>query len=165
MFYTLYVRTACGTTDFSFNSSYGFSIPASIPYLQDFEGAQNGWVLSNGSSVNKWVVGDAAANGGTKSMYVSNDDGVSNSYTINTATVVHAYKDFEIPANVSDVSIAFDWRTLAESCCDYIRVWVVPSTFTPTVGTQIPAATGRVNLFGNLNLDATFKRVEIIQGL
>src|SRR5690606_774146 len=144
---------------------YEFGIPTSLPYNQDFEGQQHGWVLSGDSSNNEWVVGDAVSNGGIKSLYISNDQGASNNYTINSATVVHAYKDFELSTNINDVSIAFDWRALAESCCDYLRVWVVPSTFTPTPGTQIAAATGRVNLFGNLNQDASFKRAEVIQSL
>src|SRR5690554_2546823 len=161
--YTIYVRTDCGSNDYSGYSSYEFGIPASIPYTQDFEGAQHGWVLSNGGSVNEWVVGNAVSNGGARSLYISNDQGISNAYTISTTTVVHAYKDFELLPSVSDISIAFDWRALAESCCDYIRVWLVPSSFTPTVGTQIGTATGRVNLTGNLNMDAAFKRFQQIQ--
>src|SRR5690606_26417823 len=162
--YTIYVRTSCSTTDFSQYSSYEFSIPTSIPYTQDFEGAQNGWMLSNGTSVNEWVVGDAIANGGTKSMYISNDQGVTNSYTNNVSTVVHAYKDFEIPTGVADISVAFDWRAFGESTYDYLRAWIVPSSFIPTVGTQIAAATGRVNLTGTyLNQDAAFKRFQKIQ--
>src|SRR5690606_2244379 len=163
--YMLYVRTDCGSNDYSGYSSYEFGIPASLPYTQDFEGQQHGWVLSNSGAVNEWVVDNAVSSSGTKSLYISNDQGVSSSYTINTTTVVHAYKDFEIPTGVLDVSISFDWRAMAESCCDYIRVWVVPSTFKPTGGAEITAATGRFNLFGNLNQDASFKRAEVIQSL
>src|SRR5690606_20981602 len=155
--YTIYIRTVCGPADESFYSSYEFGIPASLPYNQDFEGQQHGWVLSNGSSVNNWVVGSAVNNGGTQSLYISNDNGVSNNYTNNVSTVVHAYKDFEIPTGVSTAGIAFDWRAQAESCCDYIRVWLVPTSFIPTTGTQITAATDRINLSGNLNLDMSFK--------
>src|SRR5690606_10256844 len=93
--YTIYIRTVCGPADESFYSSYEFGIPTSLPYNQDFEGQQHGWVLSGDSSNNEWVVGDAVSNGGIKSLYISNDQGASNNYTINSATVVHAYKDFE----------------------------------------------------------------------
>ena len=156
LIYTIYIRTVCGPADESFYSEYDFGIPTSIPYNQDFEG-QHGWVLSNGSSVNNWVVGSAVNNGGTQSLYISNDNGVSNNYTNNVSTVVHAYKDFEIPTGVSTAGIAFDWRALAESCCDYIRVWLVPTSFTPTTGTQITAAADRINLSGNLNLDMSLR--------
>src|SRR5690606_10425601 len=164
--YTIYIRTSCGATDKSIYSTYQFvHAPTPIPYTQDFEGANPAWMLSNGSSVNKWVVGTAANNGGTKGMYVSNDNGVTNNYTISSTTVVHAYKDFGIPLNISEITIGFDWRSLGESCCDYIRVWLVPSSFTPVVGTQITTANDRIDLFGNMNMDAAFKRQQLIRNI
>src|SRR5690606_39846348 len=113
----LYVRTDCGSNDYSGYSSYEFGIPASLPYTQDFEGQQHGWVLSNSGAVNEWVVDNAVSSSGTKSLYISNDQGVSNSYTINTTTVVHAYKDFEIPMGVLVMSYSFELHYLPEICC------------------------------------------------
>lgn len=166
IYYTIYVRTICGPTNQSSFRSYEFSIPSQLPYTQNFEGIQNGWYLSNGSSVNEWIVGDAISNSGLQSLYISNDQGWSNSYSTSTSTVVHAYKDFVVPANSTEISLSFDWRALAESCCDYIRVWLVPSTFVPIPGEQISAVTNsRVDLFGNLNQDSTFKRAQKIQNI
>src|SRR5690554_1489228 len=161
--YTVYVRTDCGSNDFSQYSFYEFGIPASLPYTQDFESAQTGWILSNGGATNEWHVGNAVSSGGNRSLYITNDQGSSNAYTISSATVVHAYKDFELLTGTTDISIAFDWRALAESCCDYIRVWMVPTSFTPSAGTQIAAATGRVNITNNLNMDANFKTFQAIR--
>jgi len=164
--YSIYIRTVCGATDKSLYSAYEFvNNPTAIPYTQNFEGATHNWQLSNGTSTNKWVVGTAVNNGGAKSLYVSNDNGVTNNYTITSTSVVHAYKDFGIPANISEITLGFDWRALGESCCDYIRVWLVPSSFTPTVGTQITAANDRVDLFGNMNMDAVFKRQQLIRNI
>ncbi|SFN52528.1 SprB repeat-containing protein, partial [Paenimyroides ummariense] len=162
--YTVYIRTSCSATDFSQYSSFEFGIPATLPYTQNFEGTQPGWVLANGGSVNEWVIGNAVASAGTKSLYISNDQGVSNAYNTGTSTVVHAYKDFELVAGITDVSISFDWHAMGESSWDYLKVWLVPITFKPTTGTEIATATGRVNLFGNLNQDASFKRAQIIRG-
>src|SRR5690554_5367926 len=161
--YTVYVRTDCGSNDFSQYSFYEFGIPASLPYTQDFESAQTGWILSNGGATNEWHVGNAVSSGGNRSLYITNDQGSSNAYTISSATVVHAYKDFELLTGTTEISIAFDWRALAESCCDYIRVWMVPTSFTPSAGTQIAAATGRVNITNNLNMDANFKTFQAIR--
>ena len=164
--YTVYIRTSCGATDKSFYSSYQFSIPTTLPYTQGFEGAQHGWLLANGASVNQWVVGNAIASSGTNSMYISNDNGVTNNYSTSpTEYIVHAYKDFQIPANVADVSISYDWRNVGENGWDYIRVWLVPSSFTPTTGTLIPTGTGRVNLSGNLSSDIVFKKAQYIQNI
>src|SRR5699024_2611434 len=107
---------------------------------------------------------NAVSNGGTNSLYVSNDNGLTNNYTTSpTAYVIHAYKDFHIPANVADVSISYDWRNFGEGTWDYVRVWLVPSSFTPTTGTLIAAATGRVDISGTLSGDAAFKRAQRIQ--
>ncbi|WLD24102.1 T9SS type A sorting domain-containing protein [Flavobacterium dauae] len=164
--YTIYIRTVCGPTDKSIYSSYQFiHDPTPIPYTQDFEGATHDWELSNGTQTNQWVVGSATSNGGTKGMYISDDNGTSNDYNTSSSSVVHAYKDFAIPANISEITLGFDWRALAESCCDYIRVWLVPSSFIPIAGTQITAASDRIDLFGNLNMDATFKREQLIQDI
>jgi len=164
--YTIYIRTSCGATNKSFYSNYQFSLPTVLPYTQGFETAQHGWLLANGTAVNQWVVGNAVSNGGTNSLYISNDGGLSNNYTISpTAYVVHAYKDFQIPANVTDVSISYDWRNFGEGTWDYVKVWMVPTSFTPTTGTLISAATGRVDISGTLSGDAAFKRAQRIQSL
>jgi len=136
-----------------------------LPYSQSFEGATHGWTLSNGTQVNQWVVGSAVSNGGTKSLYISNDNGVNNNYNNTSTSVVHAYKDFTIPANVSEIALGFDWRALAESGWDYLRVWLVPSTFTPTLGTEIGGAADRIDLFGELSASTAFKRQQLIRSI
>ncbi|MBA5794049.1 MULTISPECIES: fibronectin type III domain-containing protein, partial [unclassified Flavobacterium] len=144
---------------------FSLSAQTALPYTQGFENTNHGWTLANGTQTNGWFVGTAVANGGTKSLYISNDSGVTNNYTNSTASTVHAYKDFIVPIGVPEVEISFDWRALGESCCDYIRVWLVPTSFTPTVGTQIGTATDQINLTGNLNMDASFKRLQFVQNI
>ena len=48
-----------------------------------------GWVLLNSGQTNQWFIGTATHNGGTKSLYISNDNGTSNAYS--TGTTVFAY--------------------------------------------------------------------------
>src|SRR5690554_4070464 len=158
--YEFYVRQDCGAVDgvsvwsgpFSFMTT---QIPAILDYEEGFEGVHN-WILSNGTQTNKWVVGEATNNGGTHAMYISNDNGVSNAYS-HTLSVVHAYRDVQIPADADSVLLSFDWKAQGESCCDYLRVWVVPATFTPTPGTLITAAnSGGVQFGGNFNMQTNW---------
>ena len=132
--------------------------PADLNYIEDFEGT-HGWEFTNGTQVNKWYVGTAVNNGGTKSLYISNNNGTANTYTITTTSVTQAYKQIAIPANTADVQIGFDWRADGEGSStlyDYFRVWVVPATFTPTPGTQIAAGGGRVQVGGSFNLNPSW---------
>jgi hypothetical protein len=153
--YEFYVRANCAVDDQSnWVGPYVFmttQIPGTLNYAQDFEGTNSGFTLSNGSEVNAWVVGTAVANGGTHSLYISNDGGTNNAYTDNIFTVTHAYRDLQMPNPVDQVSISFDWRAMAESCCDYLNVWVVPTSYVPVPGQEIFEDTGITLLAGNLN--------------
>src|SRR5690554_4656071 len=101
--YQYYVRQDCGVDDglslwagpFTFTTT---QVPVVLDYEEDFEGAHN-WILSNGTQTNKWVVGEATNNGGTHAMYISNDNGVTNGYSITSASTVHAYRDIQIPTD------------------------------------------------------------------
>ncbi len=126
--YTVYVRANCGG-DYSFWMSAGFmttQVPATLPYYCDFENAEqaNDFGFVNGTQTNQWCVGSAASNGGSNSMYISDNGGTANSYTITSNSVVWAYRDIEFPANPSGYTLTFDWRSYGESCCDYMRVFV-----------------------------------------
>ncbi|RXR33689.1 fibronectin type III domain-containing protein, partial [Flavobacterium piscinae] len=160
--YTVYVRTICSETSISpwTTSPATFittQIPAELDYAEGFEGT-HGWSFVNGASVNRWTVGTATNNGGTQAMYISNDTGVSNTYTTGgSATTVHAYRDIEIPNAVNEGTLSFDWRALGESTFDYFRVWIVPTSFNPTQGTQITAAaSGGVQLGANFNQNGNY---------
>ncbi|MCR5860671.1 choice-of-anchor L domain-containing protein [Flavobacterium sp. J372] len=159
--YVAYLRLVCAATNETspiagpiyFNSG---QIPAALEYNQDFELPANGFARNNASQPNKWVVGTAASNGGTTGMYISNDGGASNAYTVDAASVTHIYRDLQIPAlgtaTAQEIGITFDWRAMGEGGTnDYLRVWMVPATFTPTPGTQITAANGGQQVASVLN--------------
>ncbi|WP_413511027.1 fibronectin type III domain-containing protein [Myroides odoratus] len=166
--YFVWVRTICSDTDKSFWKRLPVStgqIPAEMPYEEGFEGDNNWSVISN--SVNKWVVGTAVNNGGTRALYVSDNNGVTNTYNNSISTVTHAYRDIAVPnvRGVSETILSFDWRGMGEACCDYIRVWLVPATFRPTQGQQIAAGANRIQIGGNYNQQAEFRTVEQILDL
>jgi gliding motility-associated-like protein len=165
--YYFWVRSHCSGTDSSFWTgpvSYTTpQIPEPLTYTDNFEGTI-GWTMVNGTQANKWVVGTATSNSPTHSMYITNDNGATNNYTINTASTVQAYRDLLMPAS-GDISISFDWKNMGENCCDYIRVWMVPATFVPVAGTQITAAAGRVQLGGNLVGNANWTTANFVQNI
>ncbi|MCA6069363.1 GEVED domain-containing protein [Chryseobacterium sp. RG1] len=154
--YYWWVKAICSPTDNSYVAQgptfMTTQIPAVLPYIQNFEAA-NDLGLLNGTQTNKWFYGSATGNTG-KSIYITNDSGTTNAYTITSASVVQAYRDIQIPAGTSLATFSFDWKANGESSYDYVRVWLVPANFMPTPGVQIAAATGRVQI-GQYNLNGT----------
>ena len=130
---------------------------------ETFEGATNTFTAVNGSEPNQWFVGTAGGNGptttGTKAAYISNDAGVTNAYTISTASVTHLYRDVVLPAGQGAIQLSFDWKAAGESTFDYLLVQLAPSTFTPVAGT-IPATTS-VTVLAQINQQTAFGRPTI----
>ncbi len=151
--YYWWVRSVCGTNDKSFwiaGPSFTTSqIPATLPYTQNFSTA-NDLQLSNGNQVNKWAYGSATGNP-ANSLYISDNNGTTNSYTTGSSSVVHAFRDINVPAGTTDATLMFDWKADGESTYDYLRVWMVPVSFVPTPGSQITAGGGRIQIGGNMN--------------
>jgi hypothetical protein len=152
--YYWWVRAVCSSSDNSYWSQgpsfMTTQIPAALPYLQNFE-ATNDLGFLNGTQTNKWFYGSATGNTG-KSIYISNDNGTTNAYTITSTSVVQAYRDIQIPAGTSLASFSFDWKANGESSYDYLRVWLVPASFMPTPGTQTTAATGTPGAPGRIQV-------------
>ncbi|KGO92789.1 fibronectin type III domain-containing protein, partial [Flavobacterium subsaxonicum] len=168
--YYFWVKSDCGTEDgVSFwTGPVSFTtpqVPVVLPYVQDFESENSGFALNNGTQTNKWFVGTATSNSPTHSLYISNDNGVSNAYNTTATSTVQAYRDIMIPAGAGDINISFDWKNAGENSFDFIRVWMVPVDFTPVAGTQITAGTGRVQLGGNLNSNSNWTTLNFIQNV
>jgi len=140
--YTYYVRAIC--TDAKSTWAKGTFTTTQTPFdtsaIEDFEGAAN-WSFTNGNLVNKWVIGNAVANGGTRSLYISNTNGATNTYDITATATVHAYRDVQIPAGTEQINLSFDWRNYGQVGNDYFNVWLVPATYTPRSGVKIVADT------------------------
>lgn len=115
--------------------------------------AANNWTVVNGgggAALNKFYVGAPGANAGARGAFISNDGGTTNAYDITTSRVVHFYRTITITAAEPYVDISFNWRGVGEGCCDYLQVFLVPSTTIPVLGTQL--TTGQLG--GNMNMQA-----------
>lgn len=139
--YEFYVRANCANGDqsqwvgpFMFMTT---QVPAQLDYTQDFETPQTGWSLVNGTQGNQWVIGNAVSNGGTQSLYITNDSGATNSYNTGEFTVAHAYRDIQMPAVADQINVSFDWKSVGENNFDYLTVWMVPVSYVPTPGINI----------------------------
>lgn len=156
--YQYYVRASCNDGTFSiWSGPFTFStpqIPTALNFIDTLE-TLTGWTLNNGTQTNKWALGNAVNNGGTKSLYISESNGVTNAYNITNTSVSHAYKDFIIPAGATQVELNFDWRSVGQAT-DYLRVWTVPSATTITAGAPIGAAVNRINVTGDLTGNSNF---------
>jgi len=150
--YDLYVRRNCGDTSYSpWSRKIVFAtteVPATIPYVCGFEDdtENSHWqYLSGKCSGNRFVIGSAssAIHTGSRSIYVSNDNGVSNVYT--TAGCegrFFAYRTIRFEAK--GYQIEYDWRCPGGEGSTYVpdygRVFLVPveATLTAT-GSYYPS--------------------------
>ncbi len=167
--YYWWVRSNCSVSDkSSWVSGGSFTTPqiaASFPYNENFEGSNaNNWGFANGAQTNKWIVGTATQNGGTQSLYISNN-GSANAYTISpssASSVVYAYRDITIPAGSTAASISFDYKLVGEGTVsipyDYFKVWLVPTSYTPvaSASTVITPLAGRVQVGSNFVNQPTY---------
>ena len=120
--------------------------PATLPYSCGFEDdTENAaWTIVNGSATNKFFIGSATNNGGTKALYISNTNGSTNAYSNSSAGYAYAYREISI-ATPGSFTFQFDWKAVGESSLDYIRAFLVPSTATDTL---IPCASGSTSHTG-----------------
>ena len=147
----------------------------SLSYSCNFEGDGDtaGWVFVNGSQTNQWFIGSATNNGGTKSLYISNDNGTSNAYTTSPLAFAYAYREFTLTAG--NYIISYDWKCSGENNYDYLRVFLTPASTTLTAG-QDPSGqtsayswrnaalpTGSVSLCGadKLNMQSSWQNYAV----
>ena len=138
--YDIYVRGICGAGDTSeWSSVYTFGTlnadPATVPFYCDFTDTtltNAGWEVVNGTQNNQWAVGAAESNGTPNALYISNDNGTSNSYTTSGISITYAYRD--VILTDGPYTVSYDWKAYGEGSYDYIRAWLVPASQMPTAG-------------------------------
>ena len=100
-----------------------------LPFSTGFEANDdNAWTFAN-AGTNNWVIDTAVHVAGSRALYISNDNGAHNAYTISNYAYSFVYRAFNF-ATAGTYGIDFDWRNLAESSAsyDYVRVYLAPVT-------------------------------------
>ena len=133
--YTIDVHADCGSAISNPRTVTATTtmVPDSLPYSTGFEVGQDvSWMLVNGTQNNKWYIDSAVNNGGSRSLYISDNNGSANSYS-GAASYVYATKLFSFDS-IGDYAISYDWSDNGESTYDYLRVFLAPGSFEPDAG-------------------------------
>ena len=144
----------------SFMTTPDASLCLSLPYEQNFDEMTEEelakWYFQN-SGTNAWHIGTAVnntrgddgeltENGGA--LYISNDNGVTNTYTGTSIAYAYAFVNFEADNNYG---IQFDWKGMGEQSYDYIRTYLLPIDYELSTNTLPPpnhAISGILNRSG-----------------
>ncbi|GHT24085.1 hypothetical protein FACS189430_08400 [Bacteroidia bacterium] len=111
---------------------------ATIPFVEDFEGATSEWVLANSIETNHWVVSTAAGaqpDGSSKSLYIANNNAATPTYAYTTTATsyVYAYRQIDF-TNAGAYQIQFDWKANGEPNYDLLHCFLVPNSVNLTAG-------------------------------
>ena len=108
-----------------------------FPYLCTFEDslAAYQWVTPGEGQINQWYVGTAVNNTpqGQKSLYVSQDGGVTNTYSGSSRSRSYAYR--RLALDTIEYACSFDWRCEGDESFHFMRAFIVPETAIPAAGT------------------------------
>lgn len=131
--------------------------PATLTYTDSFETTSDwAFVSQPGVSPTAWVIGTAAHNGGSKGLYVSKDNGVTNTIDASVVSTVHTYRDIIIPNGTTNTTLSFDWKAEGDyynggwgyQVYNFMQAWIVPKSYTPAAGTLISNVANAVQLQG-----------------
>lgn len=104
------------------------------PFVEDFEEGWTDWALINGSQANKWELGTAAPYRNSYSAYISSNLGATHSYNPNSGSYTHIYHDITFPANMTGLTLKFNWKCAGEPGFDYLTVHITDTSFVPVAG-------------------------------
>ncbi|RXR33132.1 hypothetical protein EQG68_06490 [Flavobacterium piscinae] len=118
--------------------------------------AANGWTATTSVSTrNQWVCNTGATSGfsGVRCAYITNNTSITpppHSYTLNASRRTHLYRDVTVPSGETNIELNFDWIGRGQTNNDFMRIWLTPTSYTPTYGASVTATgsapTGRVLL-------------------
>lgn len=140
--------------------------PAVTDFFEDFE-TELSWSFSNQNQINKWFIGVNPEDSEERVLYLSKDYGFLNEYDTNQSSTTHAYRDITIPTGATTASLTFDWAAAGDFYSggwgdfyyDYLKVWMVPASFTPVGGAAISNGNGNIQIgeyFVNQNEITTY---------
>ncbi|MDY4789766.1 MAG: choice-of-anchor J domain-containing protein, partial [Bacteroidales bacterium] len=143
------VQRGCGGTWTTAQKVILPSFAYTLPFTSNFEDTilDTVWTIENGTSTNKWYIGAPGANDSDptdgideRGLYISNDNGLTNTYTTSTTTtVIFASTVIEFD-NSTAFELSFDWANYGEGSWDNIKVYLLPLGVTLVPGTEPSAS-------------------------
>jgi hypothetical protein len=106
---------------------------------EDFDGDVSNWYTNYlGSQTNEWWIGTSTVYSGSRSAYISYNNGSTCDYDYTSESTVHLWKNVNLPSSTSsNYLLTFYWKCNGESIYDYMEVFLVDTTVTPTAGTEL----------------------------
>ena len=164
----------CGGEYGALSEIVSLRTPASavtLPYVQNFDDpdGMEEIMINNGTATNKWYYGTLLNNttdDGTPTeggaMYVSNDNGVSNSYTINETSYASFSSIIQF-GEESGFTLSFDWKCNGEETTygtvyDYVAAYLLP------LGTDISTLPSETSISGKLAGETTWQHASFELG-
>ena len=154
--YSWIVRTICSDSSYSYAVTRGhFNTPnatLSLPYICDFEDTSHDYseeFAFSGTGPAQWYIGTATSapstNGASyRSLYISEDQGLSNSYNTQSNSYAYATFDVNFPNEAMEYHLEFDLRVTGECNWDEFSVHLldggasIPSSGAPGGITLLP---------------------------
>ncbi len=145
--YTVKIAAVCGSTNTAAAQTTFTTLVATAesPYTQDFEGIVSefdffSYTSSTSVYKNVWSIGTATATTEDgKSMYISQDNGATNSYNIDATTNSYAVITVNFNDNKLNYNLSFDYKVPGgEGAVDYLSVYVAPETADIPTKTSAP---------------------------
>jgi hypothetical protein len=130
----------------------------------------NGWTIVNGTQTNRWAVNTGAgATHGSRAIYITHFCGGSppaHHYNTSWSSVVHFYRDITVPEGEPYLTISFSLIVQGEDCCDYLDIFIAPTSVTPTAGVQVSATyqVARYNLQSTTWVSRTVQPCTLYRG-
>ena len=135
--YSWIARTICNDTTYNPSELHGhFTTPnatMSLPYYCDFEDTSYDYSEFNfsGYGVNQWYIGSATSaptsdgSAGSRALYISDNQGVSNHYGGSTFSYAYASLDMSFPDIAMEYHLEFDLKTTGECGWDEVSVYLM----------------------------------------
>ena len=139
--YEIYVQSVCSEED---QSTWAGPLTATtlstpltmdeLPYDFGFENTDDNklWLPLTTEGAAGWVIGTGAAEEGTNGLYISTD-GEELGYDAGKEAYAWIYRTIEFTEGT--YVFEYDWRAVGETNEDYIRVGLIPDSYTPEAGT------------------------------
>jgi hypothetical protein len=123
---------------------------------ENFMSGSGEWIFHNGTATNRWVYGNLPSNASisgvpvtSQGVYITNNTSTRPwAYTSSNGNAAKVYiaREVEFPDNATDIRLSFRWAAVGRSANDYMRVYLAPAGFTPTVQSGTVTGIGPTNL-------------------